>query len=152
MIKKYQSLLLIVGITVLVFLLTRNPISGPYRLHLAVLSLIVFFVLLWQSKKKKTLKVTNTMLVFCGTTTLLFIVAATGWFLSPFFYLLYLLPIFFSFRFSTHEAYGFVITLAVLFAFTIGQIDVLFDVLVLLSFLSVIPLIRYLKSHHKYSF
>jgi glucan phosphoethanolaminetransferase (alkaline phosphatase superfamily) len=79
--------------------------------------------------------------------TVLYLVATSGWFFSPFFFLLYLASIGISFFYGQAAATIFTFTLVALFSLNIGEVDITYDFLVLLSLLSVLPLNIFLKKY-----
>ncbi len=126
-----------------VFLITRNPLTGPWRLIFVILTLIWLLVdgMLWarENVKRKLLDI----LVFG-----LFLVGATNWFFSPFFFALYLLIIGVTFVFTPLAGLGFVVSLVILFVFNVGEVDVAYDSLVLLSLLATFPIAMYLRKEY----
>jgi predicted membrane protein len=78
----------------------------------------------------------------------LLLVASTGWIVSPFFFTLYLLAILLGFTFTPSTSVAFILTLAGLFSFDIGTIDIAYDYLTILSLLTVIPLTFYLRKEY----
>lgn len=68
------------------------------------------------------------------------LVGSTGWFYSPFFFALYLSAVALGFIYTPSVAIVFTISLIILFAFSVGEVNVTYDFLTLLSLLSVIPL------------
>lgn len=127
----------------LIFLITRNPITGPWRILFALLTLLWLiadaFFLSKGSEKRKLFDIA----VFG-----LFLVGATNWFYSPFFFVLYLLTIGITFVFSPAGGLGFAISLVLLFAFNIGEVDVAYDSLVLLSLIGTFPVAMYLRKEY----
>jgi len=131
-----------------IFLFTKNPLTSRFSLHFTLLSLLVFLVYVYRTKKQgKAVKETKTFF-YLTTVLILFLVASTGWFFSPFFFSLYLLAIFLAFVFPPPVSFGFVFTLVGLFSFNIGEIDLTYDFLVVLSLLTVLPLSFYLKKEY----
>lgn len=127
----------------LIFLITRNPITGPWRILLALLALLwliadVSFLSKGSEKRK----------LFDIAIFGLFLVGATNWFYSPFFFVLYLLTIGITFVFSPAGGLGFTISLVLLFAFNIGEVDVAYDSLVLLSLLGTFPVAMFLRKEY----
>ena len=135
-------------LTVGVFILTKNPLTSRFSLHFTLLSLLLFLVYIYRTKKQgKAVRETKTFF-YLATVLILFLVASTGWFFSPFFFSLYLLAIFLTFVFPAPVSFGFVFTLVGLFSFNIGEIDLAYDFLVVLSLLTVLPLSFYLKREY----
>lgn len=90
----------------------------------------------------------NHLFVYLLTASVLFLVASTGWFFSPFFFVLYLLAVFMAFIFSPAVLISFVLLLVILFSFNIGEVDLSYDFLVVLSLLVTIPLSLYLRKEY----
>ena len=139
-----------IGKIVLFFLLpllvlgwTSTPIITTYTLQVSLLLFVAAIALNF---------VPNTKLAFLKnvihTLIVLFLVGGTGWFLSPFFFLLYLLPIYLGFLYVPSVAFGFLAALLIIFAFSVGEVEVSFDIMTLLSLLLVIPLIIYLRKKY----
>src|SRR3990172_4802161 len=118
--------LLLAFLAPIIFLITRNPITGPWRLVLALIALVWltadFFLVKRGGDQRKLFDV-----VLFG----LFLVGATNWFFSPFFFLLYFLIMAITFVFTPAAGLGFTISLVLLFTFNVGEVDVAYDSLVL---------------------
>ncbi len=133
--------------TIAVFILSNNPITAPSGLFFTLISLVSLLVHCYL-KNKQGQKVTNTQtFVYLLVVFVLFLVASTGWFFSPFFYTLYLLSILISFTFTPRTSLAFTLTLIALLSLNIGQTNLTYDILVILSLLTVIPLNFYLKKN-----
>lgn len=115
----------------------------PYTAHLAVMLFLVAiganFIkeASWQWLKT-TLQVA----------TILLLVGATGWFFSPFFFLLYLVPLYLGFLFTPLIAFSFLAGLLIIFSASVGEVNVAYDAMTLLSLLLVIPLVIYLRKKY----
>ncbi len=131
-----------------VFLLTKNPITGSYSLQMTLVVLIILCIYLFTLKRKGEPILHNKGFIYLVTTFILFLVAATGWFFSPFFFLLYLLGIALAFVFPLRSSAGFIITLVLLFSFNVGEVDLTYDFLIILSLLSTIPLSLFLRKEY----
>lgn len=127
----------------LVFLITRNPITGPWRILFALLALLWLIVDIFFLSKNNEKRKLFDIGVFG-----LFLVGATNWFYSPFFFVLYLLTIGITFVFSPAGGLGFAISLVLLFAFNIGEVDVAYDSLVLLSLIGTFPVAMFLRKEY----
>ncbi len=68
------------------------------------------------------------------------LVGSSGWFFSPFFFMLYLMAIALGFMYTPLVAVGFTLGLVVIFTSSIGEVSPTADFLTLLSLLSVIPI------------
>lgn len=143
-----KHILLTILITMLVFVIFNNSLIGAYKFQLTILALLVLLAnIYWLTKKDQSLlesrKTVYSLIIF-----ILALVYTTGWFFSPFFFSLYLLAISLAFIFSMSVAVAFTITLAILFSFNIGQVDIAYDSLVVVSLLTVIPLSYYLQKEY----
>lgn len=127
----------------LIFLITRNPITGPWRIIFALLALLWLIVDSFFLSKNNEKRKLFDIAVFG-----LFLVGATNWFYSPFFFVLYLLTIGITFVFSPAGGLGFAISLVLLFAFNIGEVDVAYDSLVLLSLIGTFPVAMFLRKEY----
>lgn len=121
---------------------TSLPGASRYTLHLALIVLIVAITAIFVKGPSPRLQLTKTVI---HTLLILLLVGGTGWFLSPFFFLLYLLPIYLGFLYAPAVAFGFLAALLIIFAFSIGEVDLAFDLMTLLSLLLAVPLIIYLR-------
>lgn len=148
--KSYSTRLKNIGRTVTFFFLpllvlvwTSLPAVAEYTLHLGLVALVAaisfFFI------KRDSLQFSKTIL---QALIVLLLVGGTGWFLSPFFFLLYLLPLYLGFVYTPAVAFGFLAALLVIFAFSIGEVDIAFDIMTLLSLLLVVPLVIYLRKKY----
>lgn len=143
--SKITSTLFIVGLTAVIFLVTKNPITAGFKLHMALISIVLLIIfVLFNRKKGQSLTSSKTFIYFFSA-TVLFLVGATGWFFSPFFFSLYLLTIILAFILSVGASLGFVGTLIAFFSFNVGDVDLTYDFLVILSLLTSIPISLYLR-------
>lgn len=114
---------------------------SAYTLHIALVCFILSIALSFV--KNTTLALVKTSI---NSLLILLLVGGTGWFLSPFFFLLYLLPIYLGFLYAPAVAFGFLAALLLIFSFSLGDAASLsFDIMTLLSLLLVIPLVIYLR-------
>lgn len=139
-----QTLLIILG-TIIVYAFTRLPITLPYAFPVTILLFIIIILVVLYLKRKKSLQKNKKRLLYSLFIATLLLIGSTGWFFSPFFLLLYPTAILLSIWFSAKDTYAFAATIAGLFLVGIGEVDVIYDILAILSFLSVIPLVRYLN-------
>ena len=145
MFKKYKNTLFIVGITMLVYFLNVLPLSKPLLLPLALFSIIGLVGYGYRQKKVGAPVGRTPGFIYLLTAAILLVVAATGWFFSPFFFALYLLALLLAFEFESAASIGFIGVLAVLFSLNVGEVDIAYDFLVILSLVSFIPLTFYLR-------
>ncbi|MBP9870174.1 MAG: hypothetical protein KBC53_01580 [Nitrosomonas sp.] len=129
-------------IPLLVFIISRNIYTSAFNfvVTLALIMATMAYAALHTYKAFSIQKMGYLLL-----TTLLYLVATSGWFFSPFFFLLYLASIGISFFYGHAAAMIFTFTLVGLFSLNIGEVDITYDFLVLLSLLSVLPLNYYLR-------
>lgn len=128
----------IILLTIAIFLFSKNPYTSFLSLHLT-LALLLICIVLWYKKSLSAYPI---------TALILSLVAATGWFFSPFFFTLYLLAVILAFLFPPATSLGFVATLVGLFSINIGEVDLAYDFLVVLSLLTVIPISLYLRREY----
>lgn len=119
------------------------PVLTQYTLHIALIFFILAIALSFVKNQKIALLKTA-----LNSFIILLLVGGTGWFLSPFFFLLYLLPMYLGFLYVPSVAFGFLSALLVIFAFSVGEVEVSFDIMTLLSLLLVIPLVIYLRKKY----
>lgn len=136
---KIRPAILIVALTLGIFALTKNPFIGPFKLQLLLVSMLISALYGYKlAREGKVLSQTQSF-IYLFIATALLLVGATGWFFSPFFFTLYLLGITLALMYSPMVSMGFIITLVVLFSFNIGEVDLAYDFLIILSLLTTIP-------------
>jgi hypothetical protein len=145
--KNTQQAGIFVVLTVAVFFLSKIAITAPFRLQMTMGALLVLGLYSYLNRGKESIQTTDTF-IYLLTLFALFLISATGWFISPFFFLLYLLAILLGFLFEPIVSIIFVGTLVVLFSLNIGEVDITYDFLVILSLLSVVPLSLYLRKKY----
>ena len=139
----------IILITLFSVVFSKSPKTSVYSFHLAILSFLALLVWAYLVKKKGRQLEKDGVFLYLLTFFILFTVASTGWFFSPFFFLLYLLAIILAFVASTLTSIVFIAVLSGFFLLTVAEVDLVYDLLVVFSYLTVIPLILYLKSKLK---
>jgi hypothetical protein len=107
----------------------------------------LYFPIARKNIRNKTVLSTYMLIIFVA---MLFWVGVTGWFFSPFFYLLYLLAIVLSFILSPFATLLFVITLVGLFSPNIGSIDITLDFITIMSLFSIVPITYFLQKEYLY--
>lgn len=146
--KRFKPAAISIAITLAVYLITKIPPLSYFKLHLTLIMLLAAIIYGYTVKKKGgQIGQTKTMIVLVSV-FILFLVAASGWFVSPFFFALYLIGMLAGFVFTPSTSIAFILTLAGLFAFDIGTIDIAYDYLTILSLLTVIPLTFYLRKEY----
>lgn len=140
-----SSTLGIAGLTVGIFAVTKNPLTSPFALQFTLLTFLIFIFYNFYARKKGQVVLESKIFTYLLTLAVLSLVAATGWFFSPFFFSLYLLSIYLTFVLPASASVAFVFTLVALFSFNVGEVDLSYDFLIVLSLLAVIPLGFYLK-------
>lgn len=143
-----QPYVIIPFLTILVYSLTKIPLISFLKLHFTLLSFIALIIYGFILKKKMADRIEDRAFVYLLITSILFLVASTGWFFSPFFFVLYLLAVFLAFIFTPGVLISFVLLLTVLFSFNIGEVNLAYDFLVVLSLLTTIPLSLYLRKEY----
>lgn len=134
--------------TIITFIFTLHPNVQPFLLpflKLYALCSIFGFIYYFWTKKKKISTITNTIFVYIISVTILFVVGLTQWFYSPFMYLLFLLAIMYGFIFSRFVTLIFSLTLIALFVPYMQTVPLWFSFMMILSFLVLYPLTRYLQ-------
>lgn len=144
----FKPLIIIPLITLFVFLVTKIPALSFFKLHFMLLSFIALIIYSIILKKKGITRLADTKYIYLLIITVLFLVAATGWFFSPFFFMLYLLAIFLFFIFTPAVSIVFVALLVLLFSLDIGSVDLSYDFLIVFSLLTTIPLSLYLRKEY----
>lgn len=146
---------IILGLLVLViYLFTIHSDTRMYALPalgvILVLIGIVYIVHTRSKEQKSNLHEQRTfrILIFACVSAILLWVGTTGWFLSPFFYLLYLVAISLAFLFNTSVAFSFILVLVAILLPQIGGIKAQVDIVSLFSLLLVVPLAYYLRREY----
>lgn len=142
-IQRTGKTILFFSLPLLVALWTSAPGLSAFTIHVALILFVCAVALNFVKSPKLALGKT-----ILNTLVILFLVGGTGWFLSPFFFLLYLLPIYLGFLYTPAIAFGFLTALLIIFSISIGEVNVSFDILTLLSLLLVIPLLIYLRKKY----
>ncbi|EKE05323.1 MAG: hypothetical protein ACD_19C00355G0003 [uncultured bacterium] len=140
---QYLANIIMWVITPFIFLITRNPLTGPWRIFFALGALLWLVVDSFLFSKDNQKRKLFDVIIFA-----LFLIGATNWFYSPFFFLFYLLAIGITFIFSTSAGLGFIVSLVLLFMFNVGEVDVAYDSLILLSLLGTFPVAMYLRKEY----
>lgn len=141
--KSISKVLLFFFLPLFALGITSIPVLTQYTLHLTLIFLMTSIALSFVKNPKLNLLKTS-----LNSFTILMLVGGTGWFLSPFFFLLYLLPIYLGFLYVPSVAFGFLAALLIIFAFSVGEVEISFDIMTLLSLLLVIPLVMYLRKKY----
>lgn len=124
----------------LVFGWTSFELLATYTLQFALISLVAVIGLHFVKRES----IQHLKVVLQITTVLLF-VGATGWFFSPFFFVLYLIPLYLGFLYRPVVSFAFLAALLIIFSASIGEVDIAYDIMTLLSLLIVIPLVIFLR-------
>ncbi len=143
---------IIVGFaTAFVYYLTILPSTKVYVskffIFYFLFTLCGFLYYQWAHKHEARSQATSQFIFLLSMTVLLW-VGITGWYFSPFFYLLYLLGVLYAFIFSPIVTFVFVAVLSFLFLPNVGSIDLSFDIVTLLSLFSMVPLTYYLQKEY----
>ncbi len=113
-----------------------------------LVALIVLAIYVYKRKRSGEGIAKTKTFIYLTLITILFLVGATGWFFSPFFFSLYLSVILLAFIFPLNVSISFALTLVALFAFNIGDVDLAYDFLIVLSLVTTIPLSIYLRKEY----
>lgn len=119
---------------IVLFLLTSLPGVGVLTPFLAIGLVVALLIVHFVPHVSRAWRVVLWILL------VLSLIGSTGWFYSPFFFALYLCAVALGFIYTPGVAIVFTIALIILFAFSVGEVNVVYDFLTLLSLLSVIPL------------
>jgi len=132
-----QNIFLVIGyflLPVFFAILTAVKIFNKLSLILPIIFLAIFCVYWLLPIKRPALS------VLLATLLVISLVSATGWFFSPFFFALYLTAIGLGFIYNPVVAISFTLSLVMLFTFSMTGERPTYDLLTLLSLLSVIPI------------
>lgn len=146
------GILALLALVIYVFTISADTRSYALPVLFAILLLagIVYVFLLRSHDKKSQLHEQKTfrILIFACVSAILLWVGTTGWFVSPFFYLLYLIAISLAFLFNTSVAFSFILVIVAILLPQIGGIDTNIDIFSLLSLVLIIPLSFYLRKEY----
>ena len=155
--SRFQSMLEagILGLLALViYIFTIADDTRIYALPtlaiILVLVGIVYFFHLRSKNQKSNLHEQRTfrILIFACVSAVLLWVGTTGWFVSPFFYLLYLVAISLAFLFNTSVAFSFILVVVAILLPQISGVKTQIDIVSLISLLLVVPLAYYLRREY----
>lgn len=149
--KSKKAAVVVAAVTLLVYFLTSSPATRPLVNSLFILYIFVAGAgIMYWPFAREALKddLLQSLYFFAIFSSMLFWIGVTGWFFSPFFYLLYLLAIMISFMFSPFTTFIFVIVLLGLFSPNIGSIDLTIDIVTMVSLFSVVPLTYFLQKEY----
>lgn len=146
--SKILPILIIVILTAAIFVITKNPYTSPFKLQMMLVSLVSWICYGFYIRKRASNSLGSTFFVYLSVVTVLFLVGSTGWFFSPFFFTLYLSVFLLSFSISLPVSLAYGATLVLLFAFNIGEVNLAYDFLIVLSLLTTIPLSIYLRKEY----
>lgn len=125
---------------------TRSIANSMFVLYIFVASVgIAYWPFARKTLKNDSLYTAYFLAVFVS---LLMWIGVTGWFVSPFFYFLYLLAIILAFIYSPFATLLFVLVLVGLFVPNIGSIDLTVDMITVISLFSVVPLTYFLQKEY----
>lgn len=136
------------AITIVIYLLTRLPGISLFKLQLTIISLFALVAYGYFLKRQGKPRIADNTFIYLIVVFVLFLVASSGWFFSPFFFVLYLLAIFLAFIFSANVSIVFVGVLVALFSFNIGEVNLAYDSMIVLSILTTVPLSLYLRKEY----
>ncbi len=128
----------------LIWFITQSPLVAPWKILLVWIPAIWLIIghlfnedstFSWSPRAKII-----DWLIFC-----LFLIAATGWFSSPFFFSVYLLIIALTFVISPMAGLGFILSLGFLYIVPLAQVKAMGDLLQVVSLAAAFPLALYLR-------
>ena len=143
---------MIIGlITIIIYVLTVSPVYKPavasfFALYLLVSVFGFVFLGIFYQKQKRSLVIKISFLI--SMVMILLWVGITGWFFSPFYYLLFLLAICLSFFFSLTASTIFIIILSIIYLPNVGSIDLMLDIIMLMSLYLVIPISFFIEKEY----
>ncbi len=133
-----------------VYLFTVNPLTKEYSFYALFLCLFFSVSIYFYSFRKNRInhqhKKMLKILIFTFITAILLWVGTTGWYLSPFFYMLYIVGISLGFLFSRSAAFSFVLVLIAILLPSFGEITGNFDIVTVFSLFLIIPLSYFLSN------
>ncbi len=138
-------------LTLVIYLFTINPLTREYSVYALVGCLLVasgVYVISLKKNDERHLLIHGKILkilIFTFVTAILLWVGNTGWVLSPFFYLLYIVGISLAFLFSTSVSFSFVLVLVAILLPNLSEVRSDFDIITVLSLLLIIPLSYFLS-------
>lgn len=138
-------------ITICIYALTVLPATRAFvsSFFLGYIFVATAGIMYWpfarHSLDNETLRRSYFLTVFIA---LLLWIGVTGWFVSPFFYFLYLMAIVLGFMYSSFTTFLFVLVLVGFFLPNVGSIDFAVDVITLISLSSVVPLTYFLQKEY----
>lgn len=149
--EQYMYAFSIAAMTVCVYALTVIPlasivVSSYFLVYIFVATAgIMFWPFARHTLQNDLMRRIYFLTVFVA---LLLWIGVTGWFVSPFFYFLYLMAIVLGFVYSSFATFLFVLVLVGIFLPNVGSIDFTVDIVTLLSLSSVVPLTYYLQKEY----
>lgn len=146
--SKTVQIIFVVFLTLAIFIFTRYSFTSVFQLQAGFLCFFATVIYGYYIKKMDMAIGSNAIFVYFVIATVLFLVGSTGWFLSPFFFSLYFLGMYLAFVFSTPASLAFFFTLVGIFSFHIGDVDVTYDFLVVLSLLGTVPLTIFVRREY----
>ena len=137
--------------TIFVYFLTTLTVTKMYVskffLFYVIFTIAGFTYHQWAHKNDPK-SVSSKQFIFLLSTTVLMWIGVTGWYFSPFFYLLYLLGVLYAFLFTPGVTFVFITVLSVLFLPNLGIHNLSYNIVTLLSLFSVVPLTFFLQKEY----
>ena len=141
--KTFVATLAVVFITVAVFWFSSSPKTEVFKLQLAFVLFLIF--ILHRFIRRHTFSPSFSFLLFFAF--MLALVTATGGFVSPFFFSLYLLAIALALIFNLTISFSFLATLIIFFLFELKEMNI-YEFLTLVSLFSVVPVVLYVRKQY----
>jgi len=123
----------------LVYIIDRKILSTNVKYLLPIFSFVWLFIdsfFLLKNKKAEDVLVRKLIDI---TIFVLFVIASTGWFKSPFFFVVYLLSIIIAFVYSNIAGLGFIVSLITIFLISLERINPASDSMILASLILAFP-------------
>lgn len=139
-------------LTLVVYLFTINSYTKPYSVYALILCLVIsggLYLFSLHSSHRANTRINPQVLkilLFTFATAILLWVGSTGWAVSPFFYLLFIVGISVAFLFSTSVSFSFVLVLVAILLPNLEGVRQDFDIVTVLSLLLIIPLSYFLSN------
>ena len=95
--SKVLPAVFIIALILITFVLTKNPLTAVFKLQMSLLSILALIFYGFFLKRKEVHLASQKSFIYLTVVANLFLVGATGWFFSPFFFSLYLMTILLSF-------------------------------------------------------
>src|SRR3989344_1285016 len=144
------SSLVILLITVVAYLFNKTPETAPFRGQIIYVSLFALLFFIYFTEKSKTSRRAVNLSIYLLTTFVLFLVASTGWFSSPFSFLIYFLLLVYGLMYAPFISMLFIVSLIFIIFTTSDKSyeQTSRNFLIVVSLLSAVPIAVYLRQKY----